>query len=514
MINKWLKRIDNSDPQRLFGFIVAASILLAAWMQYIQHGWINPDSVLYLEQARLFAIGDWKGIVAVFEWPLYGICIGFIHKATSLSIHVSAQFLNMLFFGIATASFLKLINLAGGKNRTLALGALLLFSSQYIVGDVLEMLMRDEGFWAFFLTGLVFLIHYNQSGNLRDALLWQVSMIIATLFRIEAILYLLLLPLFFICCSQTGNSSKIRKVINAYSISILIVITIGLIVTTHPELSMQNFGRLKEVFTTNLYQEFTQQLFTRADIMSTQVLGSFLDEFAIPGLLLTFLYIIVSKAISTTGLIGTTLAALHLKNTKPPSNSMHPEVRRILLVTGAIALVSTALIITKVFVLSGRYMIAFAWILLIFAALHLEQLSTNLSKKHRVIFLIICLILCLGLIKNILPKRSGYNYQQEAVSWLQSNKNHNSSVFYDDPRMRYYAKAPFTRKWNDGWALIQSKIDDRSINNYDYLLVSYSKKRPEQEQTVLHALPNFTEVNRFNGRKAKKYIVIYKKTAL
>lgn len=198
MIDQWLNKLDNLNTKNLFWVIVAASILLAAWMQYIQHGWINPDSVLYFEQAKQFAQGEWKAGFKIFEWPLYGACISLIHKITSLPIQNSAQLLNMLFFGIATASFLKLIQLAGGNNRTLFFGMLLLFSSLYIVGDVLEMLMRDEGYWAFYLTALVYFIRYLDSKKLVHAVLWQLSMITATLFRIEGILFLLFLPVIVI----------------------------------------------------------------------------------------------------------------------------------------------------------------------------------------------------------------------------------------------------------------------------------------------------------------------------
>lgn len=195
MINTWLKKIDQTNSSNLILYIVAASILLAAWMQHIQHGWINSDSVLYFEQARLYTLGDWAGIMGVYEWPLYGILIGLVHQLTSLNIHQSAQLLNMLFFGTATASFLYLIKLTGGSSRTILMGALLLFSSQYIVGDVLEMLLRDEGFWAFYLSALVFFIRFAQHQKVWDALLWQACIILATLFRIEGFFYLSLLPL-------------------------------------------------------------------------------------------------------------------------------------------------------------------------------------------------------------------------------------------------------------------------------------------------------------------------------
>ena len=115
-MRKLLTAIEQANPKLLFWVIVAASIVLAAQMQAIQHGWINPDSVLYLEAAKRIAVGNFQGAYNIFNWPFYALCIGTVHKLTGLNVHLSAQFLNMIFFGIATASFLKIIQLAGGKN--------------------------------------------------------------------------------------------------------------------------------------------------------------------------------------------------------------------------------------------------------------------------------------------------------------------------------------------------------------------------------------------------------------
>lgn len=506
MIDKWLNRLDQFDPRNLFWGVITISILLAAWMQYIQHGWINPDSVIYFEQARLFAKNDWQGMLGVYQWPFYSACIGIVHKLTSLSIQASAQLLNMLFFGLATASFLRLITLAGGSNRTLIMGMLLLFSSQYIVGDVLEMLMRDEGFWAFYLTALVFFIRYIQHQKRWDALHWQLCIIIATLFRIEAILFLLFLPLACLLDSSTQLKTQLRKLLNAYSISIFIGIVISFAVIALPQLSMSQFGRLNEVFTNSLYQEFTKKLFLQSDIMSHQVLGRYLAEFAIPGLLLTFIYVIGSKIITATGFVG---IGLVLIGTKCTSIEIKPTVKRVLLVVGSIALISMLLIIIKVFVLSSRYAVALAWILLIFASFYLSTLSLNPNKKPRMVFIFICLILGLSLVKNILPKREGYNFRQDAVAWIKKHNTNNSPVFYDDTRMIYYANISYKGNWGDNWKVVLSAIEKKTIQMNPILAISHSKKHAERLDFIDKKLTEFKEVKRFSNRKAKKFIVIY-----
>ena len=223
-MQKILQKLAALSCQKLHWWVVAISILIAAQVQYIQNGWINPDSVLYLESAKAFSNGNWKAGFDIFEWPLYSLCITLINKITLLGVHVSAQILNVIFFAIATYSFIKIITLAGGKQRQIIAGALIWLSAQYMIGGVLEMLMRDEGFWAFYLLGLVFFIRFYQKQQIKNALLWQVCIIVATLFRIEAILYLLFLP--FILLFQTQNTwqQKVTQFLKAHMLELFILV--------------------------------------------------------------------------------------------------------------------------------------------------------------------------------------------------------------------------------------------------------------------------------------------------
>ena len=508
IIPNFFNKIDAVAAKKLFWWVVFASMLLAGWMQYIQHGWINPDTVLYFEQARLIALGDWAGAIKVFNWPLYGACIAVAHKITSLDIHQSAQMLNMLFFGMATASFLTIIQLAGGGTRIMLTGTLLLFGGQYLVGDVLEMLMRDQGFWAFYLSGLVFFIRYVQHNKLNDALLWQVFMIIATLFRIEAICYLIGLPLCFLLMRELSWKSRLLHILKTYSVAIFALIAIAVAVIISDSLSMRNFGRLQEIFSLNLYQEFTLKLFTQAQIMSSQVLGKYLEEFAVVGLLLIFIYVMIAKLISATGIFAAVFAGLTLKN---HGANIQPKTYVVLKTTVVIALISMALIIVKVFVLSGRYVAGLSWILLVLGAFYFATLLAKKDKKNALIASLIVIALCLGFVKNILPKRQGYNYMQQAVTWVKANNTYNKPVFYDEKRLRYFAGEPFLAEGFDGWPLLLTKINDVSIEQYAYLIVSHSNKNPERKQYLKQHLPNHQEVASFNSVKSKNSIVIYQR---
>ncbi|HSH53415.1 MAG TPA: hypothetical protein VK967_00170 [Methylotenera sp.] len=510
LINK-TKKISVTQLQLI---LVLLAMLLTIQIQYIQHGWINPDSVLYFESARLFANGEWQQGFNVFKWPLYALLIAFIHKVTTLDIHTSAQLLSVIFFGITTASFIKIIELGGGGKIVMLAGGLILFSSSYLAGDILEMLMRDQGFWAFFLTSLVFFIRFYRTHHYQDAFFWQISAIIATLFRIEGITYLIALPLILLFNHQPSFAISIRNFIKCNFINIISIIIILIAVFILKVIPVDNLGRLNEVFTANLYVELTNKLFTQSAIMGTDVLGSYLDEFAVQGILLTFIYVMIAKTISATGLVNAGLAAFSIWFKKSTLNN---EISFILKATAMIAVINMALIIIKVFVLSGRYVLALSLVLMIFAAFYLAELfkyiltPSKTEKKMKWLVVALIVFMSLSIVKNILPKRDGYNYMQDAVAWLNAKNESKQPVFFDDSRIRYYAGAPFIGTWDDTWIAVKTAIENKSIDQYEFLVINHSYKQADREQILAKEIPQYSPIKKFNDANNKKSVVIYQK---
>lgn len=505
-----LHKLEKKSVSQLQSWIVFIAILIAAQVQYIQHGWINPDSVLYLEAAKFFSHGEWQAGFEVFPWPFYALCIALVNTITQLGVHVSAQILNVLFFAIATYSYIQIIQLAGGKQKQIIAGALIWLSAQYMIGGVLEMLMRDEGFWAFFLLSIVFFIRFYQTHQLKHALLWQVCIIVATLFRIEAILYLIFLPLILLFQAGLSVKQKWNHLLMANAINIVLALMIVAVFTFNDNLSTKLLGRLNEVFTTNLWQQFTQHLTKKSSIMASQVLGEYLEEFAVQGLLMTFIYVIVVKSISATGVMNIIFSTLAIKQNK---QLIQPAAFNVLRATAIIALLNMALIITKVFVLSGRYVLALSFILMIFAAFYFAKLlfSNTQNKKHKWLAFALVVFMLGGAIKNLLPKQQGYNYLQDAVALVNKYNTKKSTVFYDDGRMRFYAGQTTPRNQIKHEVRFESLLQSNSWMKYEFIVLSHTKKNPEY---ILHAkksLADYDEINRIFDAKKRKFIVIYKR---
>jgi hypothetical protein len=507
------KKLTEIPCRNLQLILVALAAVLAARLIYIQQGWINDDSVLYFEAARLFAAGQWDEAFHQFKWPLYSLLIAATHKLTAFDIHTSAQILSVIFFSIATASFLQIIRLAGGGNKELLSGALILFSSQYVVGDILSMLLRDQGFWAFFLTGIVFFIRFYRSRSHKDALLWQISIIIAVLFRIEAITYLAALPFMLLFHGEQPVSLRIKALIKANSLNILLAVPLGLIIFSG-HLTIDHLGRLKEVFTINLYEQLIQTLHQRADIMASEVLGSFLDEFAVQGILLTFIFIILAKIASTSGWINLGLAIMALRS---KNALLHEDAADILKVAMILAVINASLIITKVFVLSGRYVVAFSLLLMIFSSFYLAYIAKYLhatskeERRKKWLLIALLVIMALGLVKNVLPKSEGHTYERDAVTWLKQQVTEEQSIFFVSARARFYAGVEYAGRSNDYWMSITQAIDNGSIYQYDYLFINMDNDYPEREIYLGNALENYELIKEFEARKATKKVMIFRK---
>ena len=180
-----------------------------------------------------------------------------------------------------------------------------------------------------------------------------------------------------------------------------------------------------------------------------------------------------------------------------------------------------ALIITKVFVLSGRYILALSLILMVFAAFYLAYLfkyldddylkTSNIARKKKWLVMALLLMMTLAIIKNILPKHNGYNYMQNAVAWVKNDNVDNKPIFYDDTRARYYAGEPFVGTWADNWSKVMDAIKDKSILQYDYLVINLPSKHPEQQVWLNAQLTQFGVSKTFYDAKKKKYTIVYKK---
>lgn len=514
MISDFQSKISADQLQRI---IILLSVIVACWVMYIQHGWINVDSVLYFEAARLFSIGEWKSGMQIFQWPGYPLLIAGLHYITSLDFQLCAQILTAVFFAIATHSLLRIIMLAGGDKFSLILAAVLLFSSPYIVGDVLPMLLRDQGFWAFLLTALLFFIKYYRHHSTKYAFYWQLFAAAALIFRTETITYIALLPLTLLFTPNITVALKIRNFFFAYALYVTLAMISIVAVVLHSTISLSDLEHVKDTFLTmSKLHDFSAELSAKAQLMGTDVLGEPLANFAWTGLILTLISIALIKCLYVAGLAPLSLMVLAYNKTK---SNMANDVRHLVLISALIALINALLIILQVNILSNRYVIFFGFMLLIIATFSARALvdqwqARQLNKIEKTIIIIAILSVTLGMVANYQPKNDDYTYEIDAVNYVKEQlaASNNRKVFYASTKARHYARSPYTNQ-KDSWEFTTQSINDGSIYQNDFLLINLdiNEQSAGKEKLLSEKLPQYVLVKTFYGFKNKKRILVYKK---
>lgn len=188
-IDRIAGRLERAD---LRIWAVAASLLLSVYAG-LTVPVPNDDAFVYVRTAEIF---QQDGIAAAFyhfPWAGYSVLIG-LTAAAGLELFTAAYLLNGLFFAILTYAFISICREFSDDRILLALAALtiLVFPE---VNEYRFQILRDSGFWAFLMLGMWWLIRYGAEGSWKFCLYYCAALLLAAIFRPEAMLYLLAAPL-------------------------------------------------------------------------------------------------------------------------------------------------------------------------------------------------------------------------------------------------------------------------------------------------------------------------------
>lgn len=202
---------------------VLTSLLLSVY-SFIFPELPNDDAYVYIRTAEIYLD---QGLVAAFAhygWAGYSILIALVSRL-GLDLFTAAYLLNALFFALLVHAFVALIAELNERRRVLVLGALtvLLYPE---LNEFRWFIIRDIGFWAFSLTGVWLLLRFCRQPDWGLAAGFTAVFLAASVFRPEALLYLLALPLVPLAdCSRTvpqRRAAFVRLALTAW-VSLLIL---------------------------------------------------------------------------------------------------------------------------------------------------------------------------------------------------------------------------------------------------------------------------------------------------
>jgi hypothetical protein len=414
-------------------------LIAAVWVVFDQHGVINNDGVLYLQQANLFAQGDASAAFALFPWPFYAYFIALVHKLTGLSLLYSGQLINIVLFVVACYFFLKNLFILSKDRTVLLAGFLAIMTSIPILDDYMPMLMRDNGMWAGFTSGLYFYLRWHKAPSLLNALLFQVCFVLGALFRPEIIILNLLIPIasFWV---KSEDLTKARAFVMS-GLFLWVSVFLGLIYLGYHAMS----GDLANVNTGRLLELYDRPKAVLENLLSPLPMGIttdyhylhvMIDDHALALKYLFITYVVAYKWVAVLGFFHLATAYIGIKRRLVPPQFIKP-----LLLVFVISFLITAVNLPTNYVLSRRYWVMNLWVVYLVSALGLGFVIRELfiGAWKRFWWAKIALVfLVLGYMAVVLFDSHRKNPDMEVVAWLKQHQVDVSKTYIDNKRVCFY----------------------------------------------------------------------------
>jgi len=345
-----------------------ASILLSLW-QIAGVQQINHDAVYYL----LAIQGDTDAIRQIGNWLFYSRLIETTALLTGLAPEQAAWAVNILLDSLTVLAFLRLVEDLGGTRRTLSWAALIILSLPYFNDNRAE-IIRDHGYWAFSLVAMIFYLRLFRRFSWKDALGWNLGMFIALLFRVEALVFLVLMPLGLLAAGPGGPWKAARTLVPVAVMSL--GFGLGLLFSS----GMQN--RLVDSLANAglLMQVFTETIPRKAALLRQGVVPQFSQGMAETTLYLAVLWSILKDLISSMSWL---YFAILLLRRWFPAPALPMNYRRILWIYAA--LTASVLFVhgAQHFIMVSRYTLALALMLLPVVVFSLDELHRKYREENR-----------------------------------------------------------------------------------------------------------------------------------
>lgn len=459
------------------------SVLLSIWC-IVTTDSINNDGILYLNVATRLAAGDWSGAHELYRWLFFPGLIAVLATATGLSLETAAHTLDTALAALMAYAFVQLVRDLGGARRVCWLAALVVLGHPYL-NDLRAEIIRDHGYWAFYLLALRAFLAYYRQPCWAEALRWGGAMTLATLFRVEGVVILLLLPLVLGWRPGTWRTrwrlfGQAQTIVGIW----LLLLLIGLLTPGFP---VDYLGRLHDVL--KLASAFGTALGSglaaQADRLSEAVLNRYADDYALAGIVILLLLMLADKLVHTvTPFYAVLFGVRRLRCRLSLSAGSVP----VLLWLAVLNLgISTVFLVVQFFI-SSRHLIPLALLALLLSPFLLATAWGHWQQRWQRGLLIVVLVgmSADGLIT--LPSAS-QAYIREAATWLHAHVQPPVRLYTNNQKLFYYSGLPMSydayADWRNTprWHLDLVQLQQLPWQDYDYVVLWLGRgDLPQREQ--------------------------------
>jgi len=490
------------------GVAVFVSLLLSAWSVY-RDPVINHDGILYLRAAEAILAGGWRAGFAIYPWPLYAWLVALLHQATGLGLEPAAHLLDFALQALVVWAFIGVVKQLGGDRRTLLVAALVVLVHAPF-NEYRSFVVRDFGYWAFYLLALGALLRYARAPSLGPALAWGAWMILATLFRIEGLVILLLAPLALLLAPDRPFAARCGQLAKAQVVAaVLLVVLGGWWLAGGP---LEQTGRLAEPL--QWLQQFWGQLAGgfrhKAAALAQAILNQYSSSYAMAGVIALLAVILLGKTI---GALTPLYALLALHAWRGRLLPLSGGAGRVLV---WLVLLQTAILVgflVNNFFLPGRHAMAWALTAMLLVPFSLVTLHDRWRTRAaggravRWLFPAVCAVLVAMAVDGLWSFGPSKAYLREAGLWVNARTSPTSKVHSNNQIVAFYAGGR-GEKWARGfsWEETAALLKNKSWGEYDYLAVEVDRRHPERAAALAAGLGR-APVARFANARGDQVLV-------
>jgi len=416
-----INRIKTTNPA-LLAFVASLLLSLIAFQFEVT---VGKDAALYLDIAKLFNEEGLRSLFSRHNWPWFSLLLAISHNLTGLSLETLGYLWTALFMALCCALWVDmLVRRVPGSAGWALLVVLAMPAFNQFRGDII----REQGFWCFSTMALWLALRWEERGGWKLALLAQLSILLAALFRLEAVILMPALVLWRMI--QLRSQNGLLRLVQITWLPVLTTIGGLLALLT---IDKQFLSRLINY----LYTINPVHLLAQFNRISEQIAGLLEKYSADDSGKILFFGFLAALIWGFIRLLGPFIVPLLL-----PSGvkSIRPYWQRFQPVALAFIFYFVVLMIYFIYHLfiNGRYTSFLNMLALPLALLALMAAAERFPRAIKALGLV-CIGVMLANVISLSPKKTHYI---EAANWLKEQAlpaDERTTFYFEDGRIAYHA---------------------------------------------------------------------------
>jgi hypothetical protein len=461
----WLEgRVGTSAP--IWTAFVGS--LLLSLVSVLGSDTLNHDGMLYVDAARNFLREGYSGLFGTFDWPTLSLLMAVLSKLTGLGLEPVGHAINALFLA-GTCGLM--VDLVRRRQPEAAWIACLVVLSIPGVNGYRDQLLREYGCWFFSVLAFWWVINREQDCHRwPEALLCQVLLIFAVLFRFEAVMFFPALAVWQLVAAPRGG--KLGRAFNFVSIpvtcGVVLIFVFATGIVAVPSRLMEYLDAVNAFGSSKLAQH-------AAKLVEAAILPKYSNDEARFILFFGLLAVVPLKFFSAVGVFGIPLFYGFLRR---PVREYFDRWAPLPWAFLAHLVALCGFAIQRLFVLARH-----AGPLALLAIPAIADGTLQLQNRFPKWRLVILAAAFLSMADSVISVGAGHSHVSQAGAWIEKNVTESNQVFIEDVHVAYRA----------GWRLsdwrreqlsrpqIEAAVAD---GKFSLLVLSQSRKKAKIDEWI------------------------------